>query len=306
MDIIAAIRVFVRVVETGSFSAVARETNSSQPNVSKTIAQLEQHLAARLLQRTTRKLTVTDEGQRFYDHAGRVLEAVAEAEGAVGRRHVAPFGLLRMASPVVFGRLHVVPRLPRFLARYPDLQIDLTMNDGFTDLVGEGIDLALRVGEIDDPGLVARRVGVTRRVIVAAPDYLERCGRPQQPEDLSRHDCIVYTRLASGDIWHFGGLTGDIALRVAGRFRVNNSEGVREAVLLGLGIGVVPIWLFRDEIANGEVELLLTDYEPRRLPMNVVYPSRRFVSPRVRAMIDFLAEEFRLDPLVSDYGAEAR
>lgn len=173
------------------------------------------------------------------------------------------------------------------------------MSDGFTDLVGEGIDLALRVGEIDDPALVARRIGVTRRVIVAAPAYLDRRGRPQQPQDLTGHDCIVYTGLASGQVWHFEGAGGTQAVLVGGRLRVNNSEGVREAVLMGLGIGVVPIWHFRNEIETGQVELLLAAFEPRRLPMHVVYPTRRFVSPRVRAVIEFLAEEFRRDALLS-------
>ncbi len=303
MDSLAAMQVFVRVVETGSFSAAAREAKSTQPTISRLVAQLEDHLGARLFQRTTRQVTVTDEGRQFYDHARRALEAVAEAESAVGRRHAEPEGIVRLAAPVVFSRLHLLPRLPRLLARHPKLDVDLVMHDGFTDLIGEGIDLALRVGEIEDPSLVTRRVGITRRVIAAAPSYLERRGRPQHPQDLAEHDCIVYTRLASGNIWHFDGPEGPLAIQARGRVQVNNSEGVREAVLMGLGIGVMPIWLFRDEIEQGLVTLLLKDYEPKRLPMNLVYPSRRFVSPRVRAVIEFLAEELRLDPLLSAYGA---
>lgn len=304
MDSLAAMRVFVRVVETGSFSAVAREIHTTQPTVSRLVAQLEEHLGTRLFYRTTRQMTVTEEGHRFYEHARHALEAIAEAENAVGRRHADPEGLVRLAAPVVFSRLHLLHRLPRLLARYPKLSLDLVMNDGFADLVGEAVDLALRIGEIEDPSLVARRIGVTRRVIAAAPDYLTRRGHPQQPQDLLQHDCIVYTRLASGNLWHFDGPQGAQSIAVRGRFQVNNSEGVREALLMGLGIGVVPIWLFRDEIAQGKVELLLHAYEPRRLPVNIVYPSRRFVSPRVRAVIDFLADDFRVDPLLSAYGLE--
>lgn len=255
-------RVFVRVVETGSFSAVARETNTTQPTISRLVAQLEDHLGARLFQRTTRQVNTTEEGRQFYDYTRRALEAVTEAESAVGRRHAEPEGMVRLAAPVVFSRLHLLPRLPRLLVRHPKLGLDLVMHDGFADLVGEGIDLALRVGEIDDPSLVVRRVGVTRRVIAAAPSYLEQRGEPQQPRELTGHDCIVYTRLASGNVWHFDGPQGPSAIPVQGRFQVNNSEGVREAVLMGLGIGVVPIWLFRDEIEQGHVRLLLADYEP--------------------------------------------
>ncbi|MFN4308947.1 MAG: LysR family transcriptional regulator [Ferrovibrio sp.] len=304
MDFLAAMRVFVRVVETGSFSAVARETNTTQPTISRLVAQLEDHLGARLFQRTTRQVNTTEEGRQFYDYARRALEAVTEAESAVGRRHAEPEGMVRLAAPVVFSRLHLLPRLPRLLVRHPKLGLDLVMHDGFADLVGEGIDLALRVGEIDDPSLVVRRVGVTRRVIAAAPSYLEQRGEPQQPRELTGHDCIVYTRLASGNVWHFDGPQGPSAIPVQGRFQVNNSEGVREAVLMGLGIGVVPIWLFRDEIEQGHVRLLLADYEPLPLPMHIVYPSRRFVSPRVRAVIDFLNDELRMDPLLSARSSE--
>ncbi len=302
MDLIEPIRTFLRVVEAGSFSAVAAERRTSQPTISRQVAALEAHLGARLLARSTRALSLTDEGQRFLEHARRVVEALGEAEAAVGRRMGRPGGTLRLSCPVVFGRLHVVPRLRRFLDRYPDIAVDLVMNDGFTDLVEEGIDLAIRVGEITDPGLVARRIGATRRVTVAAPAYLAARGSPAAPGDLVGHDCIVYTRLATANRWHFDGPAGPLVVPVRGRFQVNSSEGVREAVLIGLGIGVVPIWVMADAIASGRAVVLLEAYEPRRLPMHAVYASRRFVPARVRAMIDFLDAEFRLDPVISAYG----
>ena len=181
MDLIAPIRTFVRVVETGSFSAVAAEQNSSQPTISRQVAVLEQHLGARLLTRTTRTVALTDEGRAFYDRALLVLRALSEAEGVVGRRRVKPSVVLRLAVPVVFGRLHIMPLMSRFLTLYPDVTIDLVLNDGFTDLVEEGIDLAIRVGDITDPQLIARRIGLTRRVTVASPAYLAARGVPERP-----------------------------------------------------------------------------------------------------------------------------
>jgi DNA-binding transcriptional LysR family regulator len=180
MDLLGPMQTFVRVVDAGSFTAVANQMNTTQPTISRQIAALEEHLGARLLTRTTRRLTLTDDGRVFYDHALRALEALGEAENAIGRRRAKPSGTLRLATPVVFGRLHVVPRLPAFLGRYPDVAVDLVMSDTFTDLVEQGIDLAIRVGEISDPGLIAKRIGLVRRVTVASPAYLKAHGTPAQ------------------------------------------------------------------------------------------------------------------------------
>lgn len=304
MDLLGPMKTFVRVVEAGSFTAVATEQNTTQPTISRQVASLEGHLGTRLLERTTRALALTDDGRAFYEHALRALEAIGEAENAVGRRRAKPSGVLRMATPVVFGRLHIVPRLPRFLARYPDVAIELSMGDGFVDLVEQGIDLAIRVGEVTDQTLIARRIGTARRLTVASPAYIERHGAPATPADLANHDCIVYTRLATGGRWPFEGPDGPISVDIKGRYRVDNSEGVREAVLSGLGIAVIPAFAFPREIEEGRARVLLESWEPRPLPMNAVYPSRRFLSPRVRAMIDFLAHELEIDPALSAYGAE--
>jgi DNA-binding transcriptional LysR family regulator len=202
---------------------------------------------------------------------------------------------------VAFGRLHVAPRMPRFLDLNPEVQVELVMSDNFVDLIGEAVDLAVRVGEIADPTLIAKRIGITRRVTVASRGYLERRGEPLHPADLAAHDCILYTRLATGNEWHFAGSNGDVVIRVQGRYLADNSEGVREGVLGGLGVGVIPVWLFKeDEIARGEVRIILRDFEPTSLPIHAVYPSRRLVPTKVRAMIEFLASEFGRDPLLSD------
>lgn len=303
MDLLGPMRTFVRVVEAGSFTSVAAEQNTTQPTISRQVAALEEHLGARLLTRTTRALTLTDDGRAFYEHALRALEAVGEAENAVGRRQAKPTGTLRLAVPVVLGRRHIVPRLARFLARYPEVSIDLAMSDGFVDLVEQGIDLAIRVGEITDQSLVARKIGMVRRLTVASPAYLKAKGTPRTPDDLKRHDCIVYTRLATGNRWHFESNTGPLAVTVSGRYRVDNSEAVREGVLAGLGVAVIPAFAFSDEIERGEVKVLLKAYEPKLLPLNAVYASRRYVPLRVRAMIDFLAHELEIDPVLSGYDA---
>jgi DNA-binding transcriptional LysR family regulator len=302
-DVLALFRTFARTVEAGSFTAVARDMNTSQPTVSRQIALLEEHLGCLLFQRTTRALTLTDDGRVFYEHASRTIEAAQEAESAVGRRKGKPTGRLRLATAGVFGRLHIVPRLPRFMARYPDIEVDLMMSDGFSDLIEEGIDLAIRVGAVTDPNLVARRIGITRRSVVATPAYLAARGEPKTPDDLEGHDCIVYTRLAAGANWTFKGSDGPKIVPVRGRLKINNTEGVRAAILEGLGIGYVPVWHFVDrEIETGRIKILLKECEPATQPISVVYPSRRFLAPKVRAMIDFLAAEFELEPMLSVFG----
>lgn len=252
-----------------------------------------------LLRRTTRALTPTDDGLVLYDHARRALEAAAEAEAAVGRRRRRPAGTLRLACSGVFGRLHVVPHLPAFRRRYPDIAIALQMSDGFADLVEEGIDLAIRIGAPGDSSLVARRIGTTRRAVVATPAYLARHGRPRHPTDLTRHDCIVYERLLTGATWNFVTPDGPCAVPVAGPVHVNGTEAARAAVLHGLGIGYLPVWQFVEgEIEDGRVVVVLADYEAPEQPINAVYPGRRHLAPKVRVAIDHFAAAYSRDPKV--------
>ncbi len=303
VDLLLAMKLFTRVVDAGGgFSEIARQTGSTQPTVSRTVAALEDHLGVRLLNRSSRAVTLTDDGRQFYELANRALEAAAEAERSVGRRRGTATGLLRLGTPVAFGRLHVAPRIPVFLARFPDVEVELVMTDAFVDLVGEGIDLAIRIGDLVDPTLIARLIGTTRRVTVASSTYLERRGTPIVPTELCTHDCVIYTRLATGNRWHFGGPEGPIQVDVRGRFRADNSEAVREAVIHGAGIAVIPVWLFTEEIQTGRVRIILKEFEPTQLPINAVYPSRRQLSAKVREMIDFLVGEFEASPLLSGIG----
>ncbi len=303
MDVLAALRVFARVAEAGSFSAVAREVGTTQPAVSRQVAALEEHLGARLIQRTTRSLALTEDGRDLLGHARRVLDAVDEAEAAVGRRHNAPGGLVRLATSTSFGRLYVAPRIPRLLERYPELSVDLHMSDASVDLVSEGIDLAIRVNDVSDSSLVSRKLGSARRVTVASAACIERYGEPQHPSDLSRLPCIVFTAAAVPGVWHYEGPDGPISVAVSGRFRTDNGEGVREAVLSGLGFAVLPTWFFGDTVTeHGPLRTVLTGWESPRSAISAVYPSRRNLAPRTRAVIDFFVDEFRLDPVISAYG----
>ena len=302
MDVVAAFRVFVRVAEARSFSAVAREMGTTQPAVSRQVAALEEHLGARLIQRTTRSLALTEDGRDLLGHARRVLDSVEEAEASVGRRHSMPGGLVRLGSSSTFGRLFVAPRMSRLLERYPELAIELRMSDSLSDLVAEGIDIAIRVGTVQDSSLVARKIGSSRRVAVGSSACIAAYGEPQHPSDLERLPCIIFTGAAAPAEWRFDGPDGPLVVNVSGRFRTDNGEAVREAVLAGLGFAVLPIWFFGTELTDGRLQPVLTGWESPASAISAVYPTRRNLAPRTRAVIDFFLDEFRLDPVISSYG----
>ncbi|MFL1460760.1 LysR family transcriptional regulator [Roseococcus sp. DSY-14] len=299
-DSLALFRCFIRVAEAGSFSAVAAELRTSQPTISRQVQALEAHLGTRLFHRTTRALSLTEDGRLFLGEARRALDTVAEAEAAVGRRRAEPSGTLRLGVAEVLGRLHLLPRMGRFLDAHPRVGLDLVLSDGFSDMVAEGLDLAVRVGALTDPGLVARRIGTTRRVVVATPGYLAAHGWPETPQALRAHRCIAYARLAAGPAWMLHGPDGQVEVPLGAALRVNSTEAVRAAVLEGLGIGMVPHWHFADgELASGRVVRLLEGWEPPPQPIHAVFPTRRFLPARVRAMVEFLAAEFAAEPLLN-------
>ena len=300
MDRFLLMHCFARAVETGSFSAVARELGTGQPNVSRHIASLEQHLGTRLLHRSTRKLTLTPEGERYYNEARRVLDAVTEAESNA-RGEDRPSGLLRIACPTALGRTHLLPRIKTLLRRYPEMDLDLQIGDRFIDLVEEGVDLAIRIGMLKDSALKARRIGTAERVCVASPGYLAEHSAPRVPEDLLQHDCILYTLLASGSTWSFR----DSEVAVSGRFRVNSPDGVQRVVLDGLGIAYTPVWLFEEALLDGRVQALLLDHLGPASPIHIVYPAKRLLPRRASVFMDFIAEAFGGDPALNE-GALAR
>jgi DNA-binding transcriptional LysR family regulator len=302
MDLLAALKSFSRLAETGSFSAVAREAGTTQPAISRQISALEEHLGARLVQRSTRSLRLTEDGQDLLSHARLILDAVAGAEASIGRQRTAPAGLVRLGAPTVFGRLYLAAHIGELLARYTELAVELVLSDDISDLVQQGLDVALRVGEITDTSLVARRVGGFSLVAVASPAYLAERGEPARPEELSAHECILFTRAPDPNTWSFESPDGPQPVRIQGRLRVNEIQAAAAAAVAGAGISLLPTWLIRDELAAGSLKRLFADFQMARRPIALVYPSRRFLAPRTRAVIDFLVAEFRLDPAVSSYG----
>jgi DNA-binding transcriptional LysR family regulator len=296
MDKLLAIKLFHRVVETGSFSLAARELRLTQPQVSKTVASLELSLGTRLLQRSTRRIALTDDGHIYYQRSQELLSELDSIEQLVGRRRSAPEGRLKIGCPVGFGRLHLGHRLGRFLAAFPNVQVELSMSDRFVDLIAEGIDVAIRIGEIRDSSLITRRLGETSRLVVGAPAYFDLHGEPSSPSELKTHNCLVYTELSTGNEWVFQRGSEAQKVRVNGNFSANNSEVLREAILSGIGIGVAPNWLFGQEFHAGEVRAVLREFSPPPLPIQVVYPSRHLQSAKVRAFVEFIAYEFHHSP----------
>ena len=285
MDKLLWMRCFVRAVETGSFSAVAREMQIGQPNVSRHIASLEKNLGARLLHRSTRQMTATPEGQRYYAQARQALELIAQAESdAHGQQN--PHGLLRIACPESLGTEVVIPALPDFLDRYPKVDVEVRLGDEYIDLVAEGVDIALRGGALQDSALRARRVGTSERICVASSGYVQQHGLPQQPAELMQHECIIYTLLAGGSgSWPFR--DGDVQVR--GRLRLNSLEGIRRAVRQDLGIAYLPSWMIARELQSGELQALLTDHAVARTPLNALYSAQRLLPQRAAVFIDFIA-----------------
>ena len=302
MDRLAALELFVRVVESGSFSAAARERRLSQPAASKQVAALERALGVRLLHRTTRKVTPTDEGLAYYDRAREAVQSLREAAAAVRTREAGLGGTLHVATSVGFGRVSVAPRVAAFLAAHPRLSIDLHMADAYVDLVREGIDVAIRVGELRDDGLIARRIGQSERVVVAAPDYVARHGEPNEPADLARHNCIVYTGLATVDRWPFEAGEEVETVAVRGNLRCTSGEGVLGAVLASAGITCAPLWQVGPEIAARRLKRLLPRHRPLPLPIHAVWPTSRRLSPRVKAFVDHLESGFQRCPWVAGFG----
>lgn len=295
MDRLLLMNSFARAVETGSFSAVARELGTTQPNISRHIANLERYLGTRLLRRSTRKLRLTPEGERYYTEARRLLDAVAEAESSVRGTDI-PIGDLRIACPTSLARTHVLPRVSAFLKTHPQMRLNLQVSDRFVDLIEDGIDVAIRIGALKDGNLRARRIGIAERICVASPDYLRRRGVPLTPADLSQHDCVRYTLLSSGNVWTFK----NQEVAVGGRVSVNTPDGVVCAVRDGLGIGYAPVWLFSSLLMDGSIRTILADHRGPPLPINALYSDTRLLPRRARAFIDFIAGEFAGDPSVNE------
>jgi len=275
MDRLAAMEAFVVVVDTGSFSAAARRLNVGQPAVSKTVAQLEERLGVKLLVRTTRGLTATEAGLNYYERARRSIVEADEAELAARGAGSGLTGRLRICGAVTFASIHLIPRLPEFLARHPELEMEVVLDDRNIDLVQEGIDVALRMGQLTDSRLTARRIASGRLVVVGTPAYFERTGEPTAPGDLAAHQAVIYDQGGGGADWTFQRDGVEIAVTLKGRLRVSAAEGVRAAVLANAGIAVASEWMFSPEIADRTVQMVLQDWELPRIDLWAVFPAGR-------------------------------
>ena len=285
--------IFAKVVELRSFAAAATELTLSKATISKAVTRLEQRLGARLFNRTSRRLALTDAGQKLAERATRLLLDGEAAENEALAQSVAPRGLVRLAVPMTFGVKTVAPILPEFLAQYPDVAIDLHLSDAMVDLIGEGFDAGLRIASLPDSSLIARRLCAMPRYTVASPDYLKRHGRPTHPMQLAQHSCLGYAYLSTPGLWHFTNTKGEQAsVRPMGPLRVNNGEALMPAVLAGLGIADLPDFIVGDAIASGEVEVILKDWKQREGAVHLVTPPGGPRPARVEVLADFLLKHF--------------
>jgi DNA-binding transcriptional LysR family regulator len=297
MDRLAMMEAFVRVAETHSFSEAARRMRTSKSLVSRQVAALETELGARLLNRTTRALTLTEVGHGYFQRASQILAEVADANLSVSQLQAAPRGRLRVDAPISFGVLHLIPAISGFLCRCPDVDIELSLNDRYIDLIDEGVDLAIRIGRLADSSLVARKLATARRILCASPAYLAAFGTPATPSDLKGHRCLGYTNIASTREWLFHDRDGrPWPVDVEGRLRVNNGDALRAAALRGIGIVSLPSFIVGGDLQTGTLVSLLADYIPQDFAIHAVYPHSRHLSPKVRAFVDFLVEQIGPHP----------
>lgn len=294
MDRMAAMEAFVLVVDTGSFSAAARRLNVGQPAVSKLVAQLEERLGVKLLVRTTRGLTATEAGLNYYERARRSIEEADEAELAARGAGTSLTGKLRVAAAVTFARIHLMPRLPEFLRRHSDLEIEMVLDDRNVDLVQEGIDVALRMGRLTDSSLTSRRVASGSQVVVGTPTYFARAGEPTAPGDLAAHEAVIYDQGGGGADWAFQRNGAEVVVTLKGRLRVSAAEGVRAAVFANAGLAIASEWMFAPEIADGTVKVVLQDWELPRIDLWAVFPAGRAATTKARTFTQFVKEVMRL------------
>ncbi len=292
MDLLGALSVLVRVVETGSFSAVAREREVSQAAVARQISQLEEHFRVRLFHRTTRKLSLTDDGQMLLGLARPVLDGVDGIEAALGGQSVSPVGLVRVGVTVTAGRF-LAQRLPTLLADHPGLKVELVVSDRFGDMIEDRLDLAMRMGEVTDASVVVRRLGTAWFVVVAAPSYIERKGKPSMPAELASHTCIVHDLGPASNVWTFATSEGSEQFQVSGGLLANDVSAVHLAARSGYGIALLPLFEVLEDLRSGMLVRVLSEFPAPSVPLNLVYPSRRHLAPRTRVVFEFILEQVR-------------
>ncbi|AMF92488.1 LysR family transcriptional regulator [Vibrio fluvialis] len=298
----AAIPIFVAVVECGSFSSAAEKLNITKSAVSKRVTQLEDDLGIRLLNRTTRKLSLTEAGERYYYHVSQALSYAQQGSDAVTELQGEPQGKLKITAPMSFGVLHIATIIAEFLDRYPKVEIDLQLEDQMVDLVQGGFDLAIRIGHLPVSNLVAKRLVRCRSVLCCSPDYLTRYSAPQKPSDLLQHNCLVYSYFRGGSEWTFTQNGADFKVIPQGNLSVNNSEAIRRALLDGLGIGQLPTFLVSKDIQAGKLQTIMADFPLPEHAIYAVFPERKHLPHKVRAFMEFVSEKLGADQPYWDQG----
>ncbi|RVU82840.1 LysR family transcriptional regulator [Leucothrix sargassi] len=296
MDRLNAMHTFVEVVITGSFTKAAERLNLSRAQVSKTIMQLESHLDTRLLNRTTRAISLTEVGQTYFDRCITILQDVEDVENITREQSTKPSGSLRISVPSTFALLHLNTLIPEYIKRYPDVQISLNLADHFIDVVADSYDVVVRIGELQDSSLVARKLAPCHRVFCATPSYLEKHGTPQVPLDLKRHNCLLYSNEQPAETWTIRGPSKTESVKVSGSLTADNGQMLRDAALADLGIAILPTFIVGDDIQQGKLQQILVEYTTPEIAIHVVFPSRRYLSAKVRTFVDFLTERFEETP----------
>lgn len=297
MDKFEAMRVFCSVIEAGGFAPAAERMGLSTSAVSRHIAQLEAHLNVRLLNRTTRRMSPTDEGFAYFERCTQLLADLEETEASVSGEARRPRGRLRLTAPIALATLRLAPAFAAFSHRYPEITLDIQLSDNVADFAEEGLDLAIRVGRVGSENLVARHIGETELLVAAAPGYLARAGTPSAPDDLAQHDCLTYTYSSIGNQWSFEDKDGKtISARIGGPINANNGMLLAEIAAAGGGIALAPCFILRPLIDAGRLQRILADWGSPRLPIHAVYPTRRHLSAKVQAMTAFLTEWFATHP----------
>jgi DNA-binding transcriptional LysR family regulator len=288
MDLFASMRMYVAVVDGGSFAAAAGKLDISRAMVSKQIQKLEEHLGTRLMNRTTRRLSLTETGREFYERSNQIMGDVEEAEQIAGQMTRRAQGVLRVTIPLSYGQHRLAAIIGDYTQAYPQVQLDISLSDRKVDLIDEGFDLAIRIGAMPQSDLIARKLGGVRSIVCAAPAYLAKHGTPQMPADLGRHACLGYTLTGTGADWRLEGPEGIVAVAITGPIRADNGDIIRLAALGGAGIAFQPQFIVGDDIAAGRLVRVLPEWQSAELDVYAVYPSRKHLSAKVRTFVDFL------------------
>jgi DNA-binding transcriptional LysR family regulator len=297
MDQLGAIRSFIRVVQSGSFSAAAREQNTGQATVSKKIAALEQQLGVKLLTRSSRQLSLTEAGQAYFERCLTIIGDLDELETEIRSETASPKGQLRVTAPIIFGQLFIAPHANEFLERYPDISLNLQLSDQHTDLIAEGIDIAIRAQQLEDSSLIAQLLFDNPMTVVASKDYLDKHGVPQHPKDLKQHNCLIYSLAKQHYRWSFQRQGKTLNVTVNGNFQSNSGESLLAAATNHAGIAQLPRWMMQEQLQSGRLHVLLGHYQAVSIPIHAVYPLNRNVPLKVRCFIEFLKTKLAESPL---------